>query len=58
MKKYEKVSWLKIAWDCSRLYKKLSVQEREELVKILDNNDDVEMEFFLRHHWKLICKNH
>lgn len=50
----KKISWLKIAWNLSQLYKKLPNQEKKEFMEILDDKDDVGMEFFLKHHWKQI----
>lgn len=50
----KKISWLKIAWNLSQLYKKLPNQEKKEFMEILDNKDGVSMKFFLRHHWKQI----
>lgn len=50
----KKISWLKIAWNLSQLYKKLPNQEKKEFMEILDDKDDVRMEFFLKHHWKQI----
>ena len=50
----KKISWLKIAWNLSLLYKKLPEQEKADFMEILDNKDDVGMEFFLKRHWKQI----
>jgi len=50
----KKISWLKIAWNLSQLYKKLPEQEKADFMEILDDKDDVGMEFFLKHHWKQI----
>ena len=50
----KKISWLKIAWNLSQLYKKLPKQEKADFMEILDDTDDVGMEFFLKHHWKQI----
>lgn len=50
----KKISWLKIAWNLSQLYKKLPKQEKADFMEILDDKDDVRMEFFLKHHWKQI----
>lgn len=50
----KKISWLKIAWNLSQLYKKLPNQEKKEFMEILNDKDDVRMEFFLKHHWKQI----
>ena len=48
------ISWLKIAWNLSLLYKKLPEQEKADFMEILDNKDDVGMEFFLKRHWEQI----
>ena len=50
----KKISWLKIAWNLSLLYKKLPKQEKVDFMEILDDKDDVVIEFFLKHHWKQI----
>ena len=50
----KKISWLKIAWNLSQLYKKLPKQEKADFMEILDDKDDVGMEFFLKHHWNQI----
>ena len=52
----KKISWLKIAWNLSLLYKKLPEQEKADFMEILDNKDDVGMEFFLKRHWKQIFR--
>lgn len=48
----KKISWLKIAWNLSRLCKKIPEREKAKFMEILANKDDVGMEFFLKHHWK------
>lgn len=50
----KKISWLKIAWNLSLLYEKLPEQEKADFMEILDDKDDVGMEFFLKRHWKQI----
>ena len=46
----KKISWLKIAWNLSLLYKKLPEQEKADFMEILDNKDDVGLEHLQKIH--------
>ena len=45
---------LKFAWKLFCIYMKLSIEDRNEFIRLLETGDEVGLEFFFRRHRKLI----